>query len=562
MAKIYSLKIKNFRGIQNFEHFFYGNSLICIIGRGDSGKSTLLEAIAYVLSPNWNLAFYDTDFYKCNTDNPIEIEVTLIDLPERLIREDKYGLYIRCVDVNTNEIIDDFEKIEDNNCHIGLTIKLEVKQDLEPNWYVISGRELEAIKINAKDRSEFNVFMISDYVDRHFSWSKGTPLYSLLRQQNQSDYLADNDIIVDALREAKYKIDSISFEKFQSITNNIKSKIIELGIDLSEIDTSIDFKDIIIRENKLSLHEGKIPFRLRGKGSKRLISMAIQLLLAEKGGIILIDEIEQGLEPDRVQQLVNILKKYTQSQIFITTHSRDVVVELGVKNLFMMRKNNSKLIELDQSLQGCVRKNPEAFFARKVIICEGATEIGICKALNEFRVEKGKKNIACLGIRIVDGTGSKMLDYCKGFKKIDYDVLLFCDSDKNDINKKKTRLKSIGIMICDCKSENAIEEQIFQDLPWEGIIELVNYVNKYKVENHVKDSLKSKLKDDYSSEWMSEENFKFRKALGEIAKKKEWFKRIDHGKFLGSVIFKYIKHLQDTPLGIQMTNILKWIEDD
>ena len=49
MATIHNIKIKNFRGIQNFDQNF-DNELICIIGRGDSGKSTILEAINLVLS--------------------------------------------------------------------------------------------------------------------------------------------------------------------------------------------------------------------------------------------------------------------------------------------------------------------------------------------------------------------------------------------------------------------------------------------------------------------------------------------------------------------------------
>lgn len=75
MAKIYSIKIQNFRGIQNFEYVFKDAGFICLIGRGDSGKSTILEAISMVLSPSWNISFYDTDFYNCNIDAPISIKL-------------------------------------------------------------------------------------------------------------------------------------------------------------------------------------------------------------------------------------------------------------------------------------------------------------------------------------------------------------------------------------------------------------------------------------------------------------------------------------------------------
>jgi len=54
-------------------------------------------------------SFYDTDFYNRNTDNPIEIEATLIDLPTELLTEDKYGLHIRGIDKINNEIKDDLK---------------------------------------------------------------------------------------------------------------------------------------------------------------------------------------------------------------------------------------------------------------------------------------------------------------------------------------------------------------------------------------------------------------------------------------------------------------------
>jgi predicted ATP-dependent endonuclease of OLD family len=94
MARIHEIKIKNFRGIKDFSQTFGAANFICLIGRGDSGKSTILDAISYVLSSRWNLTFFDSDFYNGEIDAPIEIEATLIDLPDNLILENRYGLHI------------------------------------------------------------------------------------------------------------------------------------------------------------------------------------------------------------------------------------------------------------------------------------------------------------------------------------------------------------------------------------------------------------------------------------------------------------------------------------
>lgn len=43
MPKLHHLHIENFRGIKLFDHTFNGG-LTCIIGRGDSGKTTILNS--------------------------------------------------------------------------------------------------------------------------------------------------------------------------------------------------------------------------------------------------------------------------------------------------------------------------------------------------------------------------------------------------------------------------------------------------------------------------------------------------------------------------------------
>jgi len=267
MARIHELKISNFRGIKTFSEKF-GKNFICLLGRGDSGKTTMLDAISYVLSPNWNLSFYDSDFFEVNVNNSIEIEVSLLDLPEKLIREDKYGLYIRGLDNNgviQDELRNNYEKV--------LTIKLEVKKDLEPQWFVINNRQ-EPKRISANDRAKFNVFMVSDYSDRHFFWSKGNPLYSIFRE-NQSSEEEKNSVIVDAIRKVIDEIDQDSFSQFKNITANIVDASADFGIDLSNAKTTIDFRDLYVKGGRISLHDGNVPLRLKGKGTKRLISMAI-----------------------------------------------------------------------------------------------------------------------------------------------------------------------------------------------------------------------------------------------------------------------------------------------
>ena len=56
MMRINHIQIDNFRGIRHMEWSVRG-SVVCLIGPGDSTKSTILDAIEYALSPHWNVSF-------------------------------------------------------------------------------------------------------------------------------------------------------------------------------------------------------------------------------------------------------------------------------------------------------------------------------------------------------------------------------------------------------------------------------------------------------------------------------------------------------------------------
>jgi len=563
MTKIHELKIKNFRGIRDFSHNFSTANFICLIGRGDSGKTTILDAISYVLSSSWNLTFFDSDFYNGEIDTPIEIEATLIELPNNLILENEYGLHIRGHDKSTNEIKDELEDDHEK----ALTIKLEINKDLEPKWYVINNRLESPKPISAYNRKKLNVFMISDYVDRHFSWSKGTPLYSLLKQQQDTLDSEDDNVIIEAIRKVKNEIASDSFKQFEEIMSNIISKAGEFGIDISNTSTTIDFKDTSVKDGRVCLHDDKIPFRLKGKGSKRLISIAIQTALAETGSIILIDEIEQGLEPDRVKHLVRTLERKFLGQMFLTTHSQSVIEEIDVKSILIVEYNdgNVQCVECVKEFQNVIRACPEATYAKKVIVCEGKTEIGICRALDLYRIKIGQTNLALKDIVYTFGGGDSFSERAIKLKKLNLDVCVFCDSDKDDkLSYSKKELINAGIKVVDCEKGNAIENQVFKDLPWDAIKELIDYKEKDLSAESVKDSVNSKCTEQLTANWQETDSDATREALGKTAKDKDngWFKRIDKGEFLGSVIFKYFDRMKDKHIKKQLDELLKWIDGD
>jgi putative ATP-dependent endonuclease of the OLD family len=454
MAKIIHLDIKNYRGIRELRlQFKPDQNLICFIGRGDSGKTTILDAISSALSPSWNLNFYDTDFYNCDHGQNIEIIVSLVDIPEKFLSENKFGLYMRGLNTQNSSIIDDVTLGELNGDLIPvLTIKLTVDSSLEPQWVVTNARKQEDKPISGADRAHLNCYMISDYVDRHFSWNKGNPLYALLKATNSDDALDNDNIVIQYLREAKEEIDKNDFVNLDKATDLIKLQAAELGLDISNASTTLDSRELSVKDGRISLHEDSVPFRLKGKGSKRLASIAIQSVLVRDGGIMLIDEVEQGLEPDRVKQAVRALREHHAGQIFITTHSRDAITELGSEQLLFLLKDkitddieNRPFNISNENLQKTIRACPEAFFAKKVIVCEGATEVGICRAMDVWRRTSSKSQMSFKDCAYVDGTGNTIVQRVDEISAVGLNTALFCDSDLVIINNSTFALADLTV---------------------------------------------------------------------------------------------------------------------
>jgi putative ATP-dependent endonuclease of the OLD family len=574
MARIIHLDIKNYRGIKHLTvRVDRDQNLICLIGRGDSGKTTILDAISSALSPNWNLNFYDTDFYNGDHREKIEVVVSMIDIPKTFLSENRFGLHVRALNTQDNKIIDDvtLERLNEDLIP-ALTVKLTVDSSLEPRWVVTNTRKQEDKSISAADRAQFNCYMISDYLDRHFSWNKGNPLYALLKSVSPDEASDDDNAVLQCLRECKEEINKNPFENLKRATELIISRAADLGLDISKATTTLDSRELSIKEGRISLHEESVPFRLKGKGSKRLASIAIQSVLVRNGGIMLIDEVEQGLEPDRIKQAVRSLSEHHAGQMFITTHSRDAITELGSKPLLLLLKDtNTDCIEArplhlrDEVLQKTVRACPEAFFAKKVIVCEGATEVGICRSMDKWRKQKSQEQMSFKDCAYVDGAGSTIVQRVEKINEAGLRTALFCDADVKEINEKKDEWQKKGIRIFDWDNSLCLEQQVFRDLSWNGVKTLLQYVK-----DRYLGSFNAAFTDHCSTpveQWVDAGDLRtlivseFAPKKEDKGSRKEWFKRVDGGEALGDIVFSHLDETKDdTRLKITLTGLSDWID--
>ena len=554
MSKIYSLSIKNFRGIKEFNHVFGLENFIVLIGRGNSGKTTILQAINLVLSPTWNVGLSDLDFYDTDVTQPIEIEATITDFPKELLTDSKYGLYIR--KIKDGQIIDDFLEEDDSGLADALSIRFRVDSSLEPKWHVFCGRdESEPKEITANDRAKFNVFMVADYADNQFSFGRYSPLSALMKLSS-----AEGESVAQRLLEIVRKIHELtaengSFNEVEGILETLKTDSSQLGLSLEQLKTAIEFKDNSISGNSIALHNGNIPYRRSGKGSKRLLSIAIQKQLTRTGGIVLIDELEQGLEPDRIINITRYLKSGLSGQIFVTTHSSYTLVEASYNNLFLMRERASNLISFTEDFQAVLRTQPEAFFAKKIICCEGKTEQGFVRGIDDYLKTTGRGSLSGFGVFPIDSKGGdKFIKEAKTFKNLGYDVYVVVDNDVEAIRDKLLSLDELSIPYTKYEIGGCLESQIIKDVSWDCIKKLVNC----NLERFV-DDVKQEL--DFSDLDLSQES-EFRDKFARLAKEKSLYKDIPGGEFLAEQVLPELTALgNDVVLKKNINTLLDWIKN-
>lgn len=135
MARIRKIEIVNFRGIQRLV-WRPTSGINCLIGPGDSGKSTVLEAIDLCLGARRNVQISDADFFSLDITTPISITLTLGDLDDSMRALEGFGAFLRGYHTTTRVVEDE----PSAGAEVVLCLNLTVASDLEPSWTLISDR--------------------------------------------------------------------------------------------------------------------------------------------------------------------------------------------------------------------------------------------------------------------------------------------------------------------------------------------------------------------------------------------------------------------------------------
>ena len=498
MAKIRKIEIENFRCIKKLV-WHPTSGINCLIGPGDSGKSTVLDAIYLCLGARRNLQFFDTDFFGLEIQNPICITLAIGDLDDSMKSIDNYGLFLRSYNVKTNQIDD--EPSEEKETDIILSLNLCVTKDLDPVFTLLSDRARSqgVVKtLSWKDRAALEPARIGTYANCNFNWQRGSVLNRITDERVHASL-----VLIEALRNARETFGIQADKHLEEALHIVTQTAQEFGVSIGGTARALlDMKSVASGGETIALHGSDgVPLRALGVGSARLLVASLQRKVLDKPSIVLSDELEYGLEPHRIIRFLGSLgaKEENPGQVFLTTHSPVALKELSAEQLFVLRKNSTEhyvkcvrskdhvvtCVRGKDHVQGTIRCYPEAFLSTSVVICEGASEVGLLRGLDLYRVENGMTSLAAQGVALVDGKGvDNLYTTAMPFKDLGYRVIVFRDNDKKPDQKTEDLFarKEAGE---DCKivtyqEDWALEDAMFCSLSVAACKQLIEFaVNLY-----------------------------------------------------------------------------------
>jgi putative ATP-dependent endonuclease of the OLD family len=571
--RIVFVEIRNFRGIKKLD-WSPSPGINCLAGPGDATKTTILDAIEYALTPRSYIFADDSDFFNLDYKTPIKITITLADLPPEFCADNRYGLQLRGWNTSTQNLSDE----PATGSEEALSLRLTIDQSLEARWSIYNERvgddALDPPRIGYTDARQSAPTRLGPYADRHLAWGRQSVLTRIgERTENISLQLAE------ASRAARAAFRETGGDAFQKTVSHAEllSKLFSVPVREKFV-AELDVQGVNIATGGVALHDGDLPLRRLGTGSSRLLVSALQHH-AGSSQIALIDEIEHALEPHRIARLLKHLKGRADDQtkvqqIFMTTHSPVVIRELGASEIFrvLSAAGTTTVLsvadaasDLDMA-QRHLRRTPEAFLARRIIVGEGRTEQGFLRGMDTAWVERGNESFALCGAIAIDGEGiPNAPKFAEHLLDLGYAVFLLLDADEPAPRDIIARVQNKGGKVVEWPNQCSTEERILLDVTWDAVISLVRYAEEIVGSDSAKDSINSVcVKRSLNplgdlSLPKRHDNAEYRRAIGIAAKKKEWFKSIERGERLASIVSGCLPKISTTPLAQATEQIREWV---
>jgi putative ATP-dependent endonuclease of OLD family len=290
-----------------------------------------------------------------------------------------------------------------------------------------------------------------------------------------------------------------------------------------------------------------IPLAYSGMGTRQLAVISLSTSELREDPVIVVDEPERGLEPYRQRLVVRRLVQAVGSggQAFVTTHSPAVLSSLDDCCIWRMKAGPAPPVQFNKKhLCGILKRDPEAFFAPCPVFCEGPTELGLLTALLPKYLASGLTEV---GIHLADGRGQpNVFDVIGAFYDAGLPCAAFLDNESEHSGRRAAVSKKCALFVWERVCN--IEEALARHLPKERFSELFLVASRQDInrarakEDQVRQSLgitEPGERTAFPELFASRGDEPVRTALYTVMNDHEWFKSAELGFALGTALLKW-----------------------
>lgn len=398
-AIVRKLSIRRYRGLEALD-WRPDPTLNLVLGGGDVGKTTILDAVGLLLSASNATTVSETDYWR--RDNTTEFSIEgVVSLPERVDPNSLSVLLMPWEWSGQDAVLPGNPQDGDVAEATNPVYRLRVRgtPDLELVWEVVQPDD-STIPLSAAFRKKIGLIRLSadDRNDRDLRLVFGSALDRLLGdpaiKARIAKQVAEQDFAAPVGTDGR--------KALELLDKRLVAASLPHGVQLGL--TSSQGLSIGALIGLLADRDGvALPLTSWGAGTRRMAALEIASATQADNSVTVIDEIERGLEPYRLRQLIAVLQS-SFGQCFVTTHS-PVAIHCARWGKLWYLDPVGRMGELARDkIAAQQQRDPETFIAKLAVIAEGPTEIGFLRRLLELAFKGDPLN---LGVRLCDGQGNQ-----------------------------------------------------------------------------------------------------------------------------------------------------------
>lgn len=400
-ATIKRIRIERYKGVEA-SNWYPAPGLNLVLGGGDVGKTTLLDAVALLFSPTNAVNVAETDFYRRDADQGFLIEATISVPPDAGL--DQHAAFTwPWVWNGVEPIVPPAPEEEGEPAGPGdqvYLVRVRASADLELNWEVVQPPDEETITFSTKMRRDIGVIRLlgDDRNDRDLRLVYGSALDRLFSDSTLRSRIGQLVAEID-LQNA---LGTDGAKTLADLGKQLKDAALpgdlSLGLTSSQGLSIGALIGLLAKKDEIAL-----PLANWGAGTRRLAALQIAAAHGSDASIRVIDEIERGLEPYRLRALVTFLMDEGR-QCFVTTHSAVAIAAADRAALWYVDiEGNIGGLDKDK-IENQQARDPETFLSRVAVIAEGKTEVGFLTVLLEAAFQGDPLDH---GVRVCYGEGNE-----------------------------------------------------------------------------------------------------------------------------------------------------------